>query len=253
MTLAIAALTLLLFLVLAAGWRWLLRPWFVTGFFLGGSLLLVLSAGRLDLQAFTWVKVLTLAISMQVVLWLPRAGDPWRRRLAAALAAILALNILEAVVADAFAGRWVNAVVGLSLIATMRGPAHVSAARFAGRPAVYYDLPWSWVLAYTLWNLTVVCGHYPQHWLDHFAVLTVPLVGALVARDRRLWLEARAFTLGVYAVGIVLAIDAAGMPWIPDSPSPAAWYPYWSAGAALLAVWNAGQRIASGRVAPAAQ
>lgn len=250
---AIAVPTLLLFLILAASWRWLLRPWFVTGFFLGGPLLLLFNAGRLDLQAFTWVKVLTLAVSVQVVLWLPRTVDPWRTRLRWALAGILALNILEAVVADAVAGRWVNAVAGLSLVLTMRGPDHVAAATFAGRPAVHYDLPWCWVLTYTLWNLTVVCGHYPRHWLDHAAVLTVPLVVALLARDRRLWLEVRAFTLSLYAVGIVVAIDAVHAPWIPDSPSPAGLYPYWSAVVALLAAWNAWQWVAGRTRTPAAQ
>lgn len=233
-----ALLTLLLFLALAACWRWLLRPWFVQLYFLGGPLLMLLNAGRLELQAFTWVKVLTLAVSVQVILWLPRAGDRARRHLSRALAAILALNILEAVVADALAGLWVNAAAGLSLIATMRGPAHVTVGPAAGRPAVRYDLPWSWILAYSLWNLTVVCGHYPSHWLDHAAVLTMPLAVAVAARDRRLWLEARGFSLGLYAVGIVLVIDVAQLPWIPDSPSPAGLYPYLAGSVLLLAAWN---------------
>lgn len=253
MTPVIAGLTLLLLLLLAAGWRWLLRPWFVSGFFLGGPLLLLLNAGQLDLQAFTWIKVLTLAVSVQVILWLPRVGDRGRRGLARALAAILALNILEAVGADALAGHWVNAAVGLVLVGTMRGPAFIAAGRAAGRPAVHYDLPWSWILAYTLWNLTVVSGHYPRHWLDHAAVLTMPLVVAVAARDRRLWLEARGFSLGLYAVGIVLAIDLAQAPWIPDSPSPDGLQPFLGGAAVILAIWAVWDRLAAGRAAAGPQ
>ncbi len=236
MTPVIAALTLLLLGLLVAAWCWLLRPWFVHAYFLGGTLVLLLNAGRVDLQVFTWVKVLTLAVSMQVILRLPRAGAGPRVYLAQAAVAILALNILEAVVADAFSGHWLNATAGLALIATMRGPAAMSVGSVAGRPSVRYDLPWSWMLAYTLWNLTVVCGLYPRHWLDHLAVLLAPLAAALL--DRRLWLEARAFTLGLYAVGIVLGIDVAQAAWIPDSPDPAALYPYLSGAAVVLGLWN---------------
>lgn len=243
MTLLHAAGTGLLFLVLFAAWRWLMRPWFVTGFFVGGPLLLLLNAGRLDLQAFTWVKVFTLAVSIQLILWFPRTGGPAARRLAGAITAILALNILEAVVADGMAGLWLNALTGLSLVATLRGPDQITAGAVAGRPALFYDLPWSWVLAYSLWNFTVVCGHYPQHWLDHLAVLTMPLFAALQAGDRRLWLEARGSSLSLYAVGIVLAIDAARLPWIPDSPSPAVLYPVFSGAAAVLAGWNLVARL----------
>lgn len=229
-------LTVGLFCVLLASYRWGMRPGLVIAIFVAAPALLALNAGRLDLQLFTWVKVLTLAASMWFIAayaWL--RAEVWRRRLALCIIGFLVLNILEAVVADAVARHSVNALVGVSLIVTVARPQQVRSG--ADTPHLLYDVPWSWVLCYTLWNLTVVCGIYPEHWTDHFAVLAVPLAAALLwGRER--WLEARAFSLSVYACGIVLAIDVYQLPWLPPAPSPAGLYPWLSGLAAVLAIWN---------------
>jgi hypothetical protein len=238
MSLALIGLTVLLFLVLLACYRYLLTPWFVAVFFGVGPLVMVLNASRLDLQPFTWAKVFSVALAVGVIVWLGRATGKAQRRLAVGLTAILVLNILEALAADAVGGRWVNAAVAATLIATVAGPGAVSVGQHKGRPVVWYDLPWRWVIAYSLWNLTVVSGNYPAHWCDHFAVLAVPLAATAVFGDRRCWLEARAFSLGVFAVGIVSVIDVFGGPWIPDSPSPAPLYPWLRAAAVAGAAWN---------------
>lgn len=247
---SIAALTVALLLALAGGHALLMRPWFVFAFFIGGPLLMLSQAATLDIQAFTWIKVFTLAVSVLLILAYPRTTGRMQRGLATAVAGILALNILEAVVVDALAGNLLNALVGATLIATQAGPARISPAQ-AGRPALRYDLPWSWILAYTAWNLTVVCGHYPLHWFDHLAVLTAPLLVALVRRDRQVWLEARAFTLSVYALAIVLAIDVYALDWIPSAADPAPIHPWVSALAAGLAAWNLAARYAARRPAGA--
>lgn len=236
--LTIVVLTMLLLVGLLAGYRYLLRPWFVAGYFIVGSLVLIVNAGRLDLQVFTWVKVFTLAVSVGVIVGCARAAGRLQSGFKWAATLILALNILEAVLADAFGRQWVNALVGVSLMATAGRPSRVTVTSVVGRPAMAYDLPWSWILTYTVWNLSVVCAHYPLHWLDHLAVLSAPIIAALGLRDRRLWLEARAFTLAVYAVGIVLAIDLGGFAWIPPGPSPVAIYPGLVTLGVALAVWN---------------
>ena len=248
--LTVVVLTLLLLAVLLAGYRYLLRPVFVGIYFGVGPLLLLANARRLDLQAFTWAKVITLAVSVAAFVWYPRAKAAGQRRLGWALAAILVLNVLEAVVADAVGGQWVNALVGVSLIATVGGPSRITAASRDGRPAMRYALPWSWILTYTLWNIAVVCAHYPLHWIDHAAVLSAPLIVAVTARDRAFWLEARGFTLGLYAVGIVLVLDLGGFAWIPSGPSPAGVLPWFNALAVGLAGWNLWTAIAVRRPAP---
>lgn len=229
-------LTLILFCLLLASYRWGMRPGLVVAAFIAAPLVLAAHAGQLDLQLFTWVKLLTLVASMMLLVgYIVLRDDAWRPRLALCLVAILALNILEAVVADAAAGHWPNALVGTSLIATLARPGAVR--RSADGRHVLYTLSWPWILCYTFWNLTVVCGIYPEHWTDHLAVLAVPLAAALLwGRER--WLEARAFSLSVYGWAIVLAIDVYRLPWLPPSPGPQRLYAWLSGLATVMAIWN---------------
>lgn len=252
MTLLTVTLIALLLGVLMVSFRYLFHPLWIGLFFGGGPLLMVVNAGRLDLQAFTWAKVLTLSVSVALIAWLPRSTGAAQRRLAVSVCVILVLNILEAVAADALGGRWVNAVVGAVLVATVAGPRAVSVTRVHGRPAMAYDLPWRWIVTYSIWNITVVCGNYPLHWCEHFAVLAAPILATTFGGDRRSWLEARAFTLSVFAVGIVLVIDVLGWPWIPDSPSPLKLYPWLSGLAAVGGAWTVAGWIKDRSVARAA-
>lgn len=241
------ALTFLGLILLVAAYRHLMRPWFVAGFFVVGLALMAVNAARLDLQPLTWVKVITLAGTMAVFLTLPRSGPRFRHGLRYGMVGILFLNILEAIVADAVGGHWVNAAVGGSLLVTLEKPSRVETRDVAGRPAVTYDLPWRWIAAYTTWNFAVVCANYPLHYLDHAAVLAAPIVAAVLARDRRLYLEARGFTLSLYAVAIVVSIEVMQWPWIPSAPDPAGFYPYLSAGAVAFGLWNLGRHFRPAR------
>ncbi len=234
----VALLTLALLVALLLAFRFLLRPWFVGLFFVAGLGAMIANAGRLDLQAFTWIKVITLAVTMAVLLAYPRGGPRARRVLGWAVTGIVFLNILEAVVVDAVAGQWVNATAGALLLVTLAGPSRVGARDLQGRPALTYDLPWSWIAAYTLWNITVVSRHYPQHYFDHVAVLAAPIVAAWLAGDRRLYIEARGLTLSLYAVAIVVMTEVIQAPWIPSAPSPAGFYPLLAGGAAAAGAWN---------------
>jgi len=238
-------LTLVLFCALLASCRWGMRPGLVVATFVAAPVVLAVHAGQLDLQLFTWAKVLTLVASMLLLVAYLRVRDEvWRSRMALCFVAILALNILEAVVADAAARHWPNALVGVSLMATLAGPSAIRRSE-DGRHMLY-TLSWPWILCYTVWNLTVVCGIYPEHWTDHLAVLAVPVAAALLwGRER--WLEARAFSLSVYAWGIVLAIDVYRLPWLPPSPNPERLYPWLSGLAAILAVWNLAPLLARRR------
>lgn len=236
--LPVVSLTALLLAVLLLACRHLLRPWFTGLFFAAGLGLMAINAGHLDLQLFTWIKVITLAVTMAILLALPRSGATARRYLAWGVVVILFLNILEAVAVDALAGRWVNAGAGGLLLATLGGAGRIGTRTLHGRPAVTYDLPWSWIVAYSLWNATVVCGHYPLHYFDHAAVLAAPIVATWLAGDRRLYIEARGFTLSLYAVSIVVVIDVLQWPWIPPGPGPATFYPVVSTMAVAAGIWN---------------
>ncbi|MBI5768902.1 MAG: hypothetical protein HZA93_13980 [Verrucomicrobia bacterium] len=241
MTFTAVALTFALFATLLLAYRYLVRPVLIAVLSVSGILVMLIEARRLELQVFTWVKVFTLAISLALIVTRGRVTGRRAQILSWAIVGMLALNILEAIVADAVAGAWFNALAGLSLIATQRGAEAVDAGVDPAerRIAVTYDLPWSWLFAYTAWNLAFVCRHYPHCWLDHAAVLAASLAAVLLVRDRRRWLEARAFTLGMLAVIAGFAHEVARCPWIPSPPLPAFVLPAATGLSCALAAWNA--------------
>jgi hypothetical protein len=238
MTLTVFLLTLGLLGALLAGYRFGMSPAVLAVLFGAGPIVMILRAGQLDLQLLTWVKIFTLAVSMLVLVARRAATGRWAMFLSRVIVGILALNILEAVAADVASGAWWNALAGALLVATQPGAQAVGTCKLNGRVAVTYDLPWRWLLAYTAWNLAVVCAHYPPRWVDHLAVLASPLVAVLWARDRRCWLEARAFTLGVFGNVVVLVLDVARWPWIPTTPMPGIALPVITGTALVLGTWN---------------
>ena len=239
MTLIVFLLTLGLLGALLAGYRFGMSPGVLVVLFGAGPIVMIIQAGQLDVQLFTWVKIFTLAVSMAVLVARRAATGSRATFLSRVIVGILALNILEAVAADVASAAWWNALAGGLLVATQPGAPAVGTRKLKGRVAVTYDLPWSWLLAYTGWNLAVVCMHYPPRWIDHMAVLTSPMVAVLWMRDRRCWLEARAFTLGVFINLVVLVLDVARGPWIPTTPMPGIFLPAITFTALVLGTWNA--------------
>lgn len=238
MTLTVLLLTLGLLGVLLAGYRFGMSPAVLAVLFGAGPIVMIIQAGQLDLQLFTWVKIFTLAVSMLVLVARRAATGGWATFLSRVIVGILALNILEAVAADVASGAWWNALAGGLLVATQPGAQAVGTRKLNERVAITYDLPWRWLLAYTAWNLAVVGAHYPLRWVDHMAVLASPLVAVIWTRDRRCWLEARAFTLGVFGNAAVLVIDVARGPWIPTTPMPKLALPAITFTALVLGTWN---------------
>lgn len=220
--------------------RFLHRDAFVLPFFLFVPALAIAMRDSIDATAFTWIKIFTLAISMFIISAIPRIPEVRRSPARWALAGILALNILEAVLWDLIGGRWWNAAVGLALIATQPGPSAIEVAREPAR--VRYQIPATWIAAYTAWNFAFVSAQYPLHWTDHFAVLSAPIVVALWRRDASAWLAARALTLAVYAFVITLAIELFRWPWLPSIPPPPWVRASIAASAALLCVIHVARR-----------
>jgi hypothetical protein len=212
----------LLFAVLVAAQRWLSRGWFVYPFFGLAAAVVLASSRTIDVQPLTWAKVFTLAFSVAFITAAPSFPES-RRRWAYRIAwTILALNMLEASVSDLVGARYLNGLVGLSLMLTQPRLSRFSVEPVRGQPTLLYDLSWVWIAAYTSWDFAVVWGHYPEHFTDHLAVLFAPI--ALAAHDRRLYFQARALTLSLYAVVIVIAVEVMGLPWLPGGAPPAPLY-----------------------------
>ncbi len=150
---------------------------------------------------FLWVKTWSGALACA---WfsLCVAWSKISTRLAAAtMWAFLALNIAEAVAKDALEGHWLNALAGALLIAAVLPAAGArSVVRRMDVRVIAYDLPWIWILGYTVWNscFTYLFWHgYPFG--QHLAVVGAALALALIL-GRMAWLHERALTLGLYLV-----------------------------------------------------
>jgi Family of unknown function (DUF5692) len=171
---------------------------------------------------FSFVKVASAAVgaayiqALKITRW---ADHPLGRAVAFGL---LAVNILEAVVAEAAQGGFVNAAAGLLLILTQASPGAVGVApREAGRD-FSYRLGGPWIAAYTLWNFTFVYGRVEVHGATgaFAAMAVVHLLGPLLASRRasELWLQARAFVLTPI---VALRVVAPYPPYLCLSPG---WY-----------------------------
>jgi hypothetical protein len=162
-----------------------------------------------DLSVFTWIKLYTLAASS---LWLHamrhHAWIPWRVA-SWGLWAVLALNILEAVVMDALVGLWANALCGAVLIGSLVSYRRMTLTGETRH--VSWPLPVTWIVAYTAWNLTFVAGKYGWHLSDHLIVLGIPLAWVLIRPDR--WLEVRAYSLTLYVMVLIACVEALRTPW----------------------------------------
>jgi len=130
------------------------------------------------------------------------------------LFAVLAINISEAVAADVELGNYANAACGVLLVATQPGPALTYAQadssprwrRFmgidtaGGGPSKHdflYDLPLSWSLLYTAWNLCFALDERRSHFASIAAVLAAPIARALWNRRYDLWVQSRVYTLAI--------------------------------------------------------
>lgn len=130
----------------------------------------------------------------------------------------LVLNISEAVVAAFLKGPlgYPNAVAGLLLIATLPSYKHIKIDRVEGFRDFLWDIPYGWILGYTLWNWVFSFLVIPEFAGYNIAVLGAPLVISLY--KRQLWVQARALTLGANL------LCGFTFPWIYQTFNTTPWY-----------------------------
>ncbi len=207
MTVALILYTLLLFVGLVIAEEIFHRyPRFSLAFFSIASVVLfscwVLLVGVADW--FPWVKVISIASGITALSLLRTTKLGSNAKLVAwTTYAFLAVNILEATVRDAVVGNmanYLNAVAGFLLIVTLEKlrTVHID------KKGNFRDLLWSgmtlpWIVGYTLWNWVFVYLNFGfQSSIMHIAVLGAAFL--VVFRNKDRWLQARAFTLGMYFV-----------------------------------------------------
>jgi len=200
--------------LLLADWRMHSHA-FHLAVFAGFPALMVALAGRLEVQGITWFKIFSLCAGILLIHFAPSLRTELRGLAGAGIYALLVLNIAGPAVYDAIDRRWFAAALAVAIIVMVPRWNAITYTRANGHAVVSYDIPWLWIAAYTLWNAGFVTTAYPTHTSDHLAVLTAPLVIALCSRDRRSWLRHRAFTLSLYGVMVVAAIEVFHLGWIP--------------------------------------
>jgi hypothetical protein len=206
---------LALALLLIVTGRWLTSNLIRVLIFGGFPVLMVAMAGRLDVQAITWFKIFSLCSAILVIHLAPLLREKGRRIAAVAIYVLLALNIAGPAVYDLVAGHWFGGAVALAIILLIPRWNALTYPVVEGRAVVAYDIPWLWIGAYTVWDMSFVVSAYPSHASDHIAVLSAPLILSLWVKDRPAWLRFRAFTISLYGVMVVAAIDLAQAGWIP--------------------------------------
>lgn len=115
----------------------------------------------------------------------------------------LALNILEAIMTDFLDGYVVNALAGVLLVASQPAAATIRISEEDNR--LLYATPWSWVIAYTIWNFGFIYSAPSSHSLVlTFIHLGLPLL--ICWKNPALYLEGRAYMLAFSLLFYLLPI-----------------------------------------------
>lgn len=114
--------------------------------------------------------------------------------------ALLAINIGEVALMDAYYGNWMNALAGAFLLFGIPSVRHIKLAPDeAGTKQFSWSMPWLWIISYTLWNWTFVANFFPQSVITQGAVLLTPLtIAAMLGTDH--WAKARVYSLALYLI-----------------------------------------------------
>lgn len=91
-----------------------------------------------------------------------------------------------------------NAISGLLLLSLLPPIISVSIASNKFHDLLW-DLPYSWILQYTLWDWLFVINMFENCEILQGILLAVPLV--ISFSNKSLWLQARAYTLSIYLMG----------------------------------------------------
>lgn len=132
-------------------------------------------------------------------------------------AAILSINILEAVFRDLEVssltnvvenglllngGSWnvINAVAGLLNIVTITGWVGIKISKNKSQDMVWADQLWFWIIAYGIWNMSYVYNCIPDRSFYAGVALIFSCTVAAFVGTKGLWLQHRAQTLALWAM-----------------------------------------------------
>ena len=146
---------------------------------------------------FQILKGITVALSAAFLLAWPGLGQISSRRLSWLVIGVLALNIIEASLAEGRKDLTINLVTGFLLISLIPTTGFVSRVQEGNRQRVSLPVDWTWILIYGLWNFAFVLQITGQgRWIVfNFAQILAPLLLIRLVPDR--FILARCTTLFV--------------------------------------------------------
>lgn len=151
-------------------------------------------------SVFVWVKIYSLIVGALWILLLRFTSIKNQRWGYWVMWSLLLVNILEAIITDAFANNflnYLNLISGLLLVLTIDPVTKVYIDKKSkSKDLLWPSLSFSWLVGYSIWNLTFVYLNFPEIVLRHVVLLAIPLVVAYYFRGS--WIQTRAFTLAAY-------------------------------------------------------
>ncbi len=199
--------------------RW---KWAGLGFFVALPIILTIfvwpttaGAGSSTGSWFHWVKVysaLAGCLGFMAIRYIPRLSrNKWVLLFPPA---ILAINILEAVIRDfqvaglqgmhdgvfMVGGSWnyMNGIAGIINILTICGWMGIVISRDSSKDMVWPDMLWFWIIAYDIWNFAYVYNAVGDHSFYAGAALLVSCTIPAFFLKRGAWLQHRAHTLALW-------------------------------------------------------
>ena len=164
---------------------------------------------------FHWVKVysaLAGCLGFMLIRYVPRFAK--NRYMLMFPAAILAINIAEAVVRDfqvtsmqgmvdgvfMVGGPWnvMNGVAGILNLLTICGWVGIYVSRDTTQDMIWPDMLWFWIIAYDLWNFAYVYNCVGDHSFYAGAALLISCTIPAFFLRRGAWLQHRAHTLALW-------------------------------------------------------
>lgn len=167
---------------------------------------------------FRWIKVISMIAGSLLVL-ATRTKFKGNRTAHMLINALIALNILEAVIKDFTTldiGSIPNIVSGVVLMITLfKGYDTMYVEKETGYGELYLpQINFYWALWYTIWNFSYIYSSYPDNVWRHIVVLGIPLFLTFVRDRNKTWLQCRAYTLVIYL------LFSYSFPWILDQYNP---------------------------------
>lgn len=153
---------------------------------------------------FRWVKLYS-AVAGAIFITLMRFTNVWKKRWARiTIAAILAINIAEAVKQDF--NTWmdvgstpngINAIAGVLNIITISHWLTMHRDPKSPHDLVWPGMTKAWIIAYDIWNIAFVYMNFPNTVWNTVLIIIAPTLTAFYIKEGT-WFQARAYTLSFF-------------------------------------------------------